>query len=92
MDEMGLPDKVKVKQWYDGFTFGNTRDIYNPWSITDYLDSGKIGTYWADASSNSLIGMLLRGADAAMKEQLEKLLPGGAVDGCHRRADRLQPA
>ena len=79
MDEMGLPDKERVKLWYDGFTFGNAGDIYNPWSILNYLDKGKVGTYWADTSSNSLIGTLLREADAAMKEQLEKLLLGGAV-------------
>lgn len=79
MDEMGLQDKDRVKLWYDGFTFGNTSDIYNPWSIINYLDSGKIGTYWADTSSNSLIGMLLRGSDAMMKEHLESLMLGRTV-------------
>ena len=39
LDEYGMSDKKdEVKQWYDGFTFGEHRDIYNPWSITNYLD------------------------------------------------------
>lgn len=38
LDEFGLSDKKKdVKKWYDGFTFGKRRDIYNPWSIINYL-------------------------------------------------------
>ncbi len=40
-------EKEKVKQWYDGFIFGEHKDIYNPWSIINFLDKGKIGTYWA---------------------------------------------
>ena len=38
-------EKEGVKQWYDGFVFGNHRDIYNPWSILNFLDKGKYGTY-----------------------------------------------
>ena len=47
MDEYGYSDKDKVKRWYDGFIFGAHKDIYNPWSILNYLDTGKIGVYWA---------------------------------------------
>ena len=36
-------EKKAVKLWYDGFTFGNTADIYNPWSVTSYLDKRKLG-------------------------------------------------
>lgn len=60
MDECGLTDKENVKRWYDGFTFGDTRDIYNPWSILNYLDTGAFKTYWANTSSNSLVGKLIR--------------------------------
>jgi len=42
MDEMGMTGKDKVKKWYDGFIFGKVSDIYNPWSILNYLDKGKI--------------------------------------------------
>lgn len=51
---------AKVKSWYDGFTFGNRRDIYNPWSILNFLDKGRLSAYWANTSSNSLVGRLIR--------------------------------
>ena len=39
MAEYGLEEtKDEVKKWYDGFAFGGSKDIYNPWSITNYLD------------------------------------------------------
>ena len=54
LDEMGLSDrKQEVKNWYDGFVFGNQRDIYNPWSITNYLDKKILKNYWSQTSSNS---------------------------------------
>ncbi len=55
LEECGLEkEKEKVKQWYDGFIFGNHRDIYNPWSILNFLDKKYFTTYWANTSSNSL--------------------------------------
>lgn len=49
LDEFGLSDrKQQVKGWYDGFSFGKVTDIYNPWSIINFLDDGKIGIYWAE--------------------------------------------
>ena len=57
LDEHGYHDrKAEIKQWYDGFIFGTHTDIYNPWSILNFLDKGKIATYWANTSSNSLAG------------------------------------
>ena len=47
MDECGYTDREMIKRWYDGFTFGSKTDIYNPWSILNYLDTGEIRTYWA---------------------------------------------
>ena len=50
LDEQGLSDeKEKVKAWYDGFTFGDKKDIYNPWSIINFLDEKKYKLYWADS-------------------------------------------
>ena len=47
LDKFGLSDrKDDVKKWYDGFIFGSHRDIYNPWSITSYLDKKKLAPYW----------------------------------------------
>ncbi len=52
LDEYGRSDRrQEVKNWYDGFTFGEQTDIYNPWSILNYLDTGK-AAYWASSSSN----------------------------------------
>lgn len=77
LDEFGLSDKKKeVKKWYDGFTFGKCSDIYNPWSIINYLDERKLGIYWANTSSNSLVGKLLREGNRYMKQNFEKLLSG----------------
>ncbi len=60
LEEHGLSEKKEeVKRWYDGFTFGRQSDIYNPWSIINYLDKRKAGSYWANTSSNSLIGKVL---------------------------------
>ena len=73
-------DKDGVKAWYDGFTFGTHTDIYNPWSITNFLDSRDYGTYWADTSSNGLISRLLLTADAYQKKELEILMKGGTFE------------
>ena len=71
--------KEQVKQWYDGFIFGSHGDIYNPWSILNFLDKGKITTYWANTSSNSLVGKLLRESSGKIKERFEVLLQGGTL-------------
>ena len=61
LDEQGLPDEKKtVKKWYDGFIFGKQKDIYNPWSIINFLDKRQYDTYWADSSSNGLINNLVQ--------------------------------
>ena len=79
MDEMGLADKEGVKSWYDGFTIGEYRDIYNPWSVVNYLDKGKLKPYWANTSSNSLVGNLLQKSDQGIKMQFEQLLSGQPI-------------
>lgn len=66
--------KEKVKKWYDGFTFGEHRDIYNPWSITSFLDKKQIRPYWASTSSNGLINKMIQTASADIKSQMEELL------------------
>ena len=77
LDEAGMSDQCDVvKKWYDGFVFGGKKDIYNPWSITNFLDKGKIDIYWANTSSNSLIGHLIQRGNSAIKEGMEDLLSG----------------
>lgn len=75
-----MPDKDKAKKWYDGFSFGRMRDIYNPWSILNFLDKRKLGTYWANTSSNSLVARQLQQADADTKEEFERLLQGESFE------------
>ena len=80
LTEYGLEqEKEKVKQWYDGFIFGKHKDIYNPWSILNFIDKKKFTTYWANTSSNSLAGKLIREGDRRIKEKFEILLQGGVI-------------
>ena len=75
--EYGMQDKhTDVKRWYDGFTFGKCRDIYNPWSIINYLRMGKLSTYWANTSSNGLVDKLIREGSTEIKISMENLLKG----------------
>lgn len=77
LEEYGMSDrKQQVKDWYDGFTFGNITDIYNPWSIINYLDEKKVGAYWANTSANSLVDKLIREGSPEDKEIFEQLLQG----------------
>ena len=80
LEEFGLEDqKAEVKNWYDGFIFGNHKDIYNPWSILNFLDTGMVADYWANTSSNALIEKLVREGSAEIKERFEMLLRGETI-------------
>lgn len=68
--------KAMVKDWYDGFTFGKQTDIYNPWSIINYLKFERFSTYWANTSSNNLVSKLVREGSADVKIIMEDLLKG----------------
>ncbi len=77
LKEYGLSEKENdVRAWYDGFTFGRQSDIYNPWSIINYLDKKIFSTYWANTSSNSLAGQLIREGNQQIKMIMEDLLDG----------------
>ncbi|MEH2952024.1 AAA family ATPase [Candidatus Merdisoma sp. JLR.KK011] len=77
LEEFGLSEeRARVKNWYDGFTFGSKRDIYNPWSILNFLKTGKISAYWANTSSNSLAGKLIQEGSKRIKLIMEDLLEG----------------
>ena len=77
LDEYGMQDRRnEVKKWYDGFTFGKCRDIYNPWSIINYLKTGRLSTYWANTSSNGLVDKLIREGSVDIKISMENLLKG----------------
>ncbi len=81
LDEFGMSEnRENVKSWYDGFTFGKKTDIYNPWSIINYLDTGKLHAYWANTSSNSLAGKLIQEGNADIKITFEKLMRGESIE------------
>ena len=81
LDEYGLYDKkCDVKEWYDGFVFGGIKDIYNPWSIINFLKYKELKNYWADTSSNDLISKLIKTGSAGIKETMEKLIDGKTIE------------
>ena len=80
LEECGYADmKENVKAWYDGFIFGKYTDIYNPWSVLHFLDTGKLGTHWANTSSNGLVSKLIREGNRDIKTTFECLLRGGTI-------------
>ncbi len=80
LGEYGLSDrKQEIKAWYDGFTFGKVTDIYNPWSIINYLGKKKLAPYWVNTSSNRLAGNLLRESSKDRKLDFECLLRGESI-------------
>ena len=81
LEEYGLSDKkASVKMWYDGFTFGDKKDIYNPWSIINFLKTKQFKTYWADSSSNGLINKLIKTGSPGIKVSMEILVKGGIIE------------
>ena len=80
LDEMGLGERRDdVKRWYDGFVFGEHRDIYNPWSITNFLKEKKLRPYWASTSSNGLVSRLIQTAPPDIKQMMEDLISGREI-------------
>ena len=81
LDEHGISDKKgEVKKWYDGFTFGDKKDIYNPWSIINFLKFKSLKTYWADSSSNGLINSLVQKGSPYIKTMIENLISGEKIN------------
>ena len=77
LEEYGLEEqKEKVKYWYDGFSFGNQKEMYNPWSITCFLEERKFKPYWVNTSSNEMITALIQRGNAETKTVMEELLEG----------------
>lgn len=68
--------KEKVKYWYDGFSFGQRKDLYNPWSITCFLEERKYKPYWVNTSSNKMIAQLIQRGTPEIKTMMEDLLEG----------------
>ena len=71
--------KEEMKKWYDGYVIGNTENIYNPWSILNYLTDRKLQAYWVNTSSNDLIKLILKNS-TTVKEKIERLLKDEAIE------------
>ena len=81
LEEYHLSDRLEdIRSWYDGFTFGDMQDIYNPWSILNYLSTQKFSLYWANTSSNSLVNKLIQEGSKDIKQKFESLLNGQPID------------
>ena len=80
-----LEDNLEtVRQWYDGYQFGET-EVYNPWSVINYVDScchnknAFAKPYWSNTSSNSIVRNLVEHADISVKQEIESLIEGGTI-------------
>ena len=82
LDDIGLgAEKQGIKEWYDGFTFGKYTDIYNPWSITSFIENGgKYEAYWTDTSSNELVNSLVQRGTPDIKQTMEELIQGKSFE------------
>ncbi len=82
LDDMDFgSEKEGVKKWYDGFTFGSHTDIYNPWSISCFIENnGKYENYWADTSLNGLVNSLMQTGVPGIKQTMEALLQGKSFE------------
>lgn len=72
--EYNIKNKIEdIKSWYDGYRFGNA-EVYNPWSILNYIDNKELKAYWINTSGNILIKDLLIQSDRIVFEDLEALV------------------
>ena len=75
LEECGMPEeKEEVKKWYDGFIFGKSADIYNPWSILNFLGKKRYEPYWVNTSSNRLVSELVQKSSPIVKQLFYDLL------------------
>ena len=75
----------EVKEWYDGYRFGNA-DIYCPWDVINYVDDlsgndkAQPKAYWINSSGNDLVKRLIEKADTTTRDEIEQLIAGNAVE------------
>lgn len=84
--DYGLSHKYEViKNWYDGYRFGNA-DVYNPWSVIQFMFDLQANencypkAYWANTSLNSIVRELIEIADESVKAEIELLIDGGSIE------------
>ena len=76
LKDYGIEQEISnVKDWYDGYKFGDS-EVYNPWSILNFLDFKELRAYWVDTSGNDLIKDVLKNITKNTIEALERLFNG----------------
>ena len=76
LKDYGIEAEIsKVKDWYDGYKFGDS-EVYNPWSILNFLQDKKLRAYWVDTSGNDLINNVLKMKNKNIITALERLFNG----------------
>ncbi len=80
LKDFGVEDqKEEVKRWYDGYRIGDVEEIYNPWSLLNFLAKKRFVPYWVNTSSNDLIKLTMKNS-VSVKEKMERLLKGEAIE------------
>ena len=80
LDYFGMRYKIEeVKEWYNGYIFGES-EVYNPWSIVNYIDNGEIKAYWANISGNTLLENMLNHAGESVYEDLKRFTDGESIE------------
>ena len=80
LDYFGIKYKIEeVKEWYNGYIFGE-REVYNPWSIVNYIDNREIKAYWANVSGNTLLENMLNHAGESVYEDLKRFTDGESIE------------
>ena len=78
LEDNGLALTEDVRRYYDGYTFGGT-DVYNPWSILNYITKKRLESYWVNTSTNLLIRQLILKQKQRFNEDFEILITEGQV-------------
>ena len=80
LDYFGMRYKIEeVKEWYNGYIFGES-EVYNPWSIVNYIDNREIKAYWANVSGNTLLENMLNHAGESVYEDLKRFTDGESIE------------
>ena len=80
LDYFGMKYKIEeVKEWYNGYIFGES-EVYNPWSIVNYIDNREIKAYWANVSGNTLLENMLNHAGESVYDDLKRFTDGESIE------------
>jgi hypothetical protein len=77
----------EIRDWYNGYIFGDDTIIYNSWSILNYIENKKLKSYWVNTSSNNIIRQMLGRTAKGFKEKLQLLLTGEEIEDVRINTD-----